>query len=112
MCWQIYTKLFKDEIAKVDWELIGETRYLLSNTHSIDGSQLIGFYHYINKIEKINMFIQKFYNLESISNKLKIIEILKQTPYYFGQNGQGTKEIICQLDSLSKKIDNLLNKML
>jgi hypothetical protein len=56
------------------------------------------------------LFIQKFNNLESISDKFKIIEILKQSPYYFGQNGQGTKEIIGQLDSLSTKIDNLLNK--
>jgi Putative DNA-binding domain len=106
----IDTKLVKEQIAKVDWKLIGDTRFLLGNTHSMEGFQLIGLYHYVNKIEKINLFIQKFNNLESISDKFKIIEILKQSPYYFGQNGQGTKEIIGQLDSLSTKIDNLLNK--
>jgi len=42
----------------------------------------------------------------------KILEIFKHNPYYFGENGQGAKEIIGQLDSLSTKIANLSNKML
>ena len=51
----IDTKLVKDLISRVDWEILGNTRNILGET-TIGKTQTIGLLHNLKKIEKINIY--------------------------------------------------------
>ena len=106
----IDTKIVKGLMIKVDWQFFGDTRYLLGET-TIGETQKTGFYHYLKKIEKINIYIKKFNSLQNVSDKYKIIETLQGSSNYLLPQGQGTKEIMGQLDVIVSKIDIFLNKI-
>ena len=80
--------------------MLGET--------NIGKSQIIGLTHYIDKIEKINLYIQKFNSIEDTTKKFQIIETIKNTPNFFHSTGEGTNDMLNQLTGICMKIEQSL----
>jgi len=103
----IDTKLVKDLISRVDWEILGNSRNILGET-IIGNTQTIGFIHKIKKIEKINLYIEKFNSIENIDRKFAYVETIKGNPNFFTANGDGTKEMVTYLNGMCTSIDQAL----
>jgi hypothetical protein len=90
---------------------LGNIRYEIGET-IIGKGQIIGIIHNLKKLEKINLYIEKFNNNNDLEKQMTIINRIKGNPNFFDVNGQGTTEMVNYLNGICIKIDQfLINKV-
>ncbi len=85
--------------------LLVDSRNILDET-TIGKGQTIGLIHNLKKLKKINLYIEKFNNINDSEKRMTIIDRIKGNPNFFDANAQGTKEMINYLNGICIKLIN------